>query len=165
MFTGNIKVPEIFPCLPNVADVQTLWDNFKKYMNFYGQAITWINKKLKILQKVKSWVTLFTSLYQTKNVTPYMHALVAHVPKFLRDVGSLAKFSQQALGKLNDNITKHHFKSTNHKNEETLRQIMFKLNRLEELTDQQHYRIKHTHMCSTCKTIGNNKNTCPVVNM
>ena len=30
------------------------------------------------------------------------------VPKLLRDVGSLAKFSQQGLETLNDNITKHY---------------------------------------------------------
>ena len=68
-----------------------------------------------------------------------MHVLIAHVPKLLRDAGSLAKFSQQGLETLNDDITKHSFKSTNHKNEEALRQIMLKLNHLEELTDQQHY--------------------------
>ena len=50
-----------------------------------------------------------------------MHVLVAHVPKFLRDVGSLGKFSQQGLEKLNDGITKAYFKSTNHRNEEALR--------------------------------------------
>lgn len=79
-----------------------------------------------------------------------MHVLVTHVPKLSRGVGSPAKSSQQGLKKLNDNITKHCFKSTSHENEEALliRQIMLKLNCLEELTDQQHYRIKHTHTCA-----------------
>ena len=45
-------------------------------------------------QEIGSWITLFTSLYQTKNVTPYMHVLVVNVPKLLRDIGSLAKSSQ-----------------------------------------------------------------------
>ena len=75
-------------------------------------------------EKATSWIKLFTSLYKTKDVTPYMHVLVAHVPKFLRDVGSLGKFSQQGLEKLNDDITKAYFKSTNHRNEEALRQLM-----------------------------------------
>ena len=48
-------------------------------------------------EKTTNWITLFTSLYQTKNVTPYMHVLIAHVPKLLRDFGSLANFSQQGL--------------------------------------------------------------------
>ena len=106
-------------------------------------------------------MTLFTSLYLTKDVTPYMHVLVAHMPKLLRDVGSLGKFSQQGLEKLNDDITKAYFKSTNHRSEEALRQMMLKMNRLEKLTDQHHFRIKHTHICSTCKAIGHNKRTCP----
>ena len=56
-----------------------------------------------------------------------MHVLVAHIPTFLRDVGSLAKFSQQGLEKLND-LTKDYFRSTNHKNKngEALKQIMLK---------------------------------------
>ena len=65
-----------------------------------------------------------------------MHILVAHVPKFLKDIGSLAPYSQQGLEKLNDDITKDYFKSTNHRNKGALSQFMLKLNRLEELTDQ-----------------------------
>ena len=57
-------------------------------------------------KKATSWITLFTSIYQAKNVTPYMYVPVAHVPQFLKDFGSLAKFSQQGLEKLNDDITK-----------------------------------------------------------
>ena len=84
---------------------------------------------------------------------------------FYRMLEVVCKFSQQGLEKLNDDITKAYFKSTNHRNEEALRQLMLKLNRLEELTDQQHYRIKHTHICSACKTTGHNKRTCPKVNI
>ena len=51
-------------------------------------------QEIEDFMKKLSWIT-FTSLYQTKNITPYMDALVAHAPKLLRDVGSLAKFSQQ----------------------------------------------------------------------
>ena len=76
MFTGNIQIPKIFPSLPNVADVQILWDNFKNYtyMNFYGQAIANMDE-----QEIEDFTKKLTSLYQTKNVTPYMHALVAHM--------------------------------------------------------------------------------------
>ena len=65
-----------------------------------------------------------------------MHILVAHIPKFLKDIGSLAPYSQQGLDKLNDDITKDYFKGTNHRNKGALSQFMLKLNRLEELTDQ-----------------------------
>ena len=159
----SIKIPELFPSLQEVQKIQQLWEEFKKIY-----VILWCNKKLDDIEikdfttKVKSWMTLFTSVYQTRNVTPYMHVLVAHIPQFLRDIGSLAVFSQQGLEKLNDDITKDYFKSTNHRNEDVLGQIMLKLNRLEELTDEQYCRIKHLHVCSTCKEPGHNSKTCPI---
>ena len=89
-----------------------------------------------------------------------MHVLSAHIPKLLRDIGSLALFSQQGLEKLNDKVTKSYFTSTNHRNEAALRKIMLKLNRLEEQSDEQHFRAKHKHTCSTCNMEGHNKRTC-----
>ena len=68
-----------------------------------------------------------------------MHVLVAHLPKLMKDHGNIWMFSQQGLEKFNDDITKDYFKSTNHKSgEDSLRQILFKLNRLEYLTDQEY---------------------------
>ena len=100
-----------------------------------------------------------------KNVTPYMHVLVAHLPKLMKDHGNIRMFSQQGLEKLNDDITKDYFKSTNHKSgEDSLWQILFKLNRLEYLTDQECIRIKHSHVCSKCKEVGHNSRTCPADN-
>ena len=57
-----------------------------------------------------------------------MHVLVAHIPKFLTDIGNLSEISQQGLEKLNDDITKAYFKSTNHRSEDALTQILLKLN-------------------------------------
>ena len=159
---ASIKIPELFPNLKNADKVQKLWDNFKAIYK-----IVWSNKKLDekelkdFTTKVTAWLTLFISLYQTRHVTPYMHALVAHIPKFLKDIGSLAPYSQQGLEKLNDDITKDYFKSTNHRGKGALSQIMLKLNRLEELTDQEYYRTKHLHVCSNCKEMGHNCKTCP----
>ena len=64
-----------------------------------------------------------------------MHVLVAHLPTFIKDHGNICMFSQQGLEKLNDDITKDYIKSTNNKSsEDSLRQILFKPNRLEHLT-------------------------------
>ena len=57
---------------------------------------------------VKSQVTKFTRLYQTKDVTPYMHAFAMHVPQFLRSHGNISSFTQQGLEKLNDITTKYY---------------------------------------------------------
>ena len=102
-----IKIPELFPNLRNVRDIQTLWDTFKNIYELLWSAKNMDEQEIKdFKEKARDWITLFTSLYQTKNVTPYMHVLVAHVPKFLRDFGSFAIFSQQRLEKLNNDITK-----------------------------------------------------------
>jgi len=58
---------------------------------------------------------IFLSIYQTKNVTPYIHLLACHIPEFLKRYGTIAPFSQQDVEKLNDLITKDNFRSTNHK--------------------------------------------------
>ena len=43
----------------------------------------------KISRETKSWVALFTSTYQSKDVTPYIHTFRMHVPKFIKLYGSL----------------------------------------------------------------------------
>ena len=78
---ASIKILELFPDLKNADIVQKMWDNFKAIYK-----ILWSNKKsdengiTDFTIKVTRWITLFTS------VTPYMHVLVAHIPKFLKDI-------------------------------------------------------------------------------
>ena len=48
-------------------------------------------------KRASDWVTLFTSVYQTKHVTPYIHVLVAHLPTIMKDHGNIRMFSQQGL--------------------------------------------------------------------
>ena len=108
----SIKIAELFPNLRKAQEVQQLWERFKKSIKYFG--LTKRPDELEIKDfttKVVSWITLFTSAYQTWHVPPYMYVLVAHIPKFLRDIGSLSEFSQQWLQKLNDDITKAYFKA------------------------------------------------------
>ena len=105
--------------------------------------------------RATDWMSLFTSVYQTKNLTPYMHVLVAHLPTIMKDHGNIWIFSQQGLEKLHDDITKDYFKSTNHKSgKDSMQQTLLKLNRLEHLTDEGCIRTKHLHVCSKCKNVG-----------
>ena len=53
----------------------------------------------------QQWVRHFWSIYQTKHVTPYVRALAMHVPEFIRIYGSISKFNQQGLEKLQEHIT------------------------------------------------------------
>ena len=53
--------------------------------------------------QAKNWIRLFLSLekdcegFQRKNVTPYMHALVYHVPIMIEKFGNIKKFSGQGI--------------------------------------------------------------------
>ena len=114
LFKG-IDIPSLFPRIPHATTVQRIWTEFQE---IYGilQSNTPLDKDgVKGFQScVRNWFTLFLSVYQTKHVTPYMHLLVSHIPQFLDLYGTLAPFSQQGLEKLNDDLTKDHFRSTNH---------------------------------------------------
>ena len=55
-----------------------------------------------VAAKPKAWVGDFCLLYQTKHVTPYVHAMAMHVPQFIELYGNITKFTEQGLEKLND---------------------------------------------------------------
>ena len=149
---------QLFPSLPNADKIQEIWTEFIKIYKKL-QSTDDLNPD-QLQDDVNNWITLFTTIYQTKHVTPYMHILVSHIPQFIKFYGSLACFSQQGLEKLNDEITKDYFRSTNQRDTESLMQLMLKLNRLEELSHD-HCRIKNTYLCQLCKSAGHNSCTCP----
>ena len=64
----------------------------------------------------------------------YIHVLMSHIPEFLDMYGAIVAFSQQGLEKLNEEVTQDYFRSTNHRDGESLNQLLRKLNRLEEMT-------------------------------
>ena len=157
---SNIKIPSLFPSLPRKDEIQQLWAKF--YF-----IIQELNKKdcdpRKFEVDAKEWARLFISVYQTKNVTPYMHAFAMHVPEFLRlHHGNISIFSQQGLEKLNDVSTKHFQRSSNHRNEEALKQMLQKANQIEILRDNGYERSKRPQQCSICKSTSHNKRTCPL---
>ena len=159
LFT-NVDLPRTFPQLPNVDKIQNLWMEFWRLFN-----------KLRgyecdpdhLQRDAKSWVSDFLVLYQTKNVTPYVHAFVHHVPEFIKHYGNVASYTQEGMEKLNDITTKHYQRSTNHRDMESLKQVLEKKNRIEELETSGYSRKKRTIKCSTCKLNGHNKRSCPTV--
>ena len=70
-------------------------------------------------------IVRFKLLYQSKDVTPYMHALAIHVSEFIHLYGILVAFTQQGLEKLND-TTKQFQPSTNYHDISSLKQILEK---------------------------------------
>ena len=109
---------------------------------------------------MKNWVREFLTVYQTKNVTPYMHSFANHVPEFIKRYGNIAKFTQEGLEKLNDITTKHYQRSTNHRHEEALKQVLEKRNRIEDLEDSGYARKKRKTTCSACGETGHNRRSC-----
>ena len=113
---------QLFPDLPNADKIQEIWTWFDK---IYEQLQSTDHLDPDQFQDdVNNWITIFTSIYLIKHVTPYMHILVSHIPPFIKLYGSLACFSQQGLEKLNDEITNDYFSSTNKRNTESLVQLM-----------------------------------------
>ena len=109
---------------------------------------------------IKEWVRDFLTVYQTKNVTPYMHSFANHAPEFIKHYGDVAKFTQEGLEKLNDITTKHYQRSTNHRDQEALRQVLEKRNRIEDLEDSGYARKRRKIMCSVCGESGHNRRSC-----
>lgn len=79
---SKVKWPSIFPQLPNVETVQQIWQQFFQLINTVrADSIT--AAEINIFEaEGKTWLSLFLSIYQTKNVTPYMHLMVAHPSSF-----------------------------------------------------------------------------------
>ena len=76
--------------------------------------------------------------------------------------GALLPFTQQGLENYNDIMTKDYFRSSSHKGQECLTQILQKQNRLEYLEHSGAKRIKKfTVACSECNAKGHNKTSCP----
>ena len=75
----------------------------------------------------------FLDLYQAKDVTPYMHALYAHVPEFLKLYQNLAYYTQQGMEKYNDTVWKDYLRSSNHRGVSALKQLFKKKHRIQLL--------------------------------
>lgn len=160
----QISIANLLPTLPDsiVLNIQRLWNDFlelnKKFSQPPGQIVAADITQFDSL--ARDWGRLFIQTYHDNNVTPYIHALMNHVSEFMKLHGSILPFTQQALEKYNDITTKDFFRSTNHKGEAALQQIMEKQNRLEYLRDQgscpkKAFRVQ----CSICKVAGHNKLT------
>ena len=102
----------------------------------------------------------FLKLYQTKDVTPYIHALNAHVPEFLKLYKNIAYYTQQGMAKYNTRASKDYFCSTNHRGVSALKQLFLKKNRIQYLEAGGYVRVKNSYTCSNCSNTGHTIKTC-----
>ena len=72
-----------------------------------------------IFENGKQWINLFCSLggkrqgYEKACITPYMHFIPYHIPKFVSDHGALNMFTGQGVEKNNDDTKKLSFQNSN----------------------------------------------------
>lgn len=140
--------------------IQQIWRQFFQLINTVRADSITAEEIDKFETEGQAWLRCFLSIYQTKNVTPYMHLMIAHLPEFLRIHGSISPFTQQGLEKLNDVYTQFYFRGSNHREIEALKQILLRKNRVKYLTDSGHERVKRASKCSLCSRQGHNKRTC-----
>ena len=94
----NIDIPKYFPALAHVPILQDIWIEFWRIFSVLNDPVC----PSEVCEDVKNWVRKFLKVYQTKNITPYIHFT-------FRSLWSIVKFTQQGLEKLNDTTTQHFF--------------------------------------------------------
>lgn len=157
---SKINLITLFPSVPRISDIQELWTGFMK-LNRIIRSTTLSTDTIRVFKSdAREWLHQYLQIYQTKNITPYIHALVAHVPQFMELYGGIVAFTQQGLEKLNDDMTQFFYRGSNHRGQEALQQMLQKKNRLTYLCDSGFKRPKRKQVCSYCKKGGHNSRTC-----
>ena len=161
----NINIQNLLPDSPETTTIkiQVLWTGLLQLHEMFLKGPDNITEEdiCNFQSQSRLWVHKFIRVYQTKAITPYIHAMSNHVGEFMRIHGSILPFTQQGLEKFNDVMTKQYFQATSHQNEKALLQLMQKQNRLEYLRDNDAQLPKqHEVCCSYCGSTGHNKVSC-----
>ena len=156
----KIEFEDLLPRFEDGEKLQHLWKYFLQLYHEMGQTFSSDEDIEKFSESVSTWTKDFLHLYETSDVTPYMHAFCCHVPKFLRLYGNIGDFNQQGLEKYNDQASKDYFRSTNHRNHEALQQLLLKKNRIQCLETMGAERMKASYCCSNCGENGHSIKKC-----
>ena len=74
---NKLRFHEIFPSLQNAANVQTLWDNFKKIYELLRSSNNMDEQEIEdFTKKAKSWVALFTYISIPNKECYTLHACI-----------------------------------------------------------------------------------------
>lgn len=143
---GNIREAG---CLSTATQdkVVSLWESFSSlYDNLRKLQPSSVTE---FQQNAQAWVRNFCELgnhqagYGQARVTPYMHALVYHVPEIAKQHGSVQQFSGHGVEKFNDMARRiHHEKSNKHF---ATADILLATGRAEELTRRGRQRQKRPY--------------------
>lgn len=155
----NVNIVSLLPNCPHSEKIQEIWNDFTAITDELKQDVK-LDDVDKIKTNIKMWMNKFLTVYQTKDVTPYMHAFSAHVPEFLSLYGNIEQFTQQGMEKYNDITSKNFFRSTNHQGISAIRQLFFKRKRVQFLEAAGCSRVKRAYTCSNCNEVGHTIKTC-----
>ena len=150
----------LLPGNPKAVQIGKLWSDFMLLIKALKEDYISTEKVLEIHRKIKRWMGDFLATFQAKDITPYMHAFLYHVVEMLIMHKNINFFNQQGLEKLNDSCTKDFFKSTNMKEMDALKQIMYKRHRIQVLEMEGHARVERANKCSNCSMGGHSIRTC-----
>ena len=83
--------------------------------------------------KLKIWLKFYLKATQNKELTPYVHSLVFHVPEFIEKFHHLNLYTTQSLEQLNSVTKTHYFRQTNRRLKDLafIKQLLEKQNRME----------------------------------
>lgn len=156
----NIDFEHLLPNYTKTKEMKVIWSGFMEIIGDLKLDYTTEESINQLEEKFKKWPENFLAIYQGKDVTPYMHALYAHVPEFVRLYSNISQFNQQGMEKYNDIVSKNYFRSSNHRRIEALKQLMLKKMRIQFLEGKGYEREKHSYTCGNCGTQGHTIKTC-----
>lgn len=155
----NINISSLLPNSPNNKIIEQIWNEFSAIIGDLKHDVKF-DEVDKLKSNIRSWLKKFLTVYQTKDVTPYMHAFCSHVPEFLSLYGNIELFTQQGLEKYNDTTSKNYFRSTNHRGVSAIKQLFLKKKRVQFLEAAGCARVKRSYTCSNCHRTGHTIKTC-----
>lgn len=108
----NINLCELFPQVPNINTVQSLWKDLLVLNRLLSTRPGSISDSVvtEFERRATMFVRSFTDIYPSKFVTPYMYCmLMCHVSQFMKVHGAILPCTQHGMEKYNDVMTKDYF--------------------------------------------------------
>ena len=156
----KIDILEILSGTEEKHKIKLIWNHFIDLIAKLKLSYSTDEEITAFTTDIKEWVKEFNHVYETRDVTPYMHALHSHIPEFLRLYENVAVLNQQGLEKYNDQCSKDYFRSSNHQGIAALRQLLLKRNRVQFLKAAGAERVKASYTYSNCNNTGHSIKKC-----
>ena len=111
---SKVNLVLLFPTVPKIGIIQELWVDFMKLNDIIRSDSPSDPEITALKEDARTWLGQFLKVYQTKNVTPYIHTMVSHVREFLQLHGNIVSYTQQGFEMLNDHMTQFYYCGSNH---------------------------------------------------